>query len=282
MKNVQLAIQVYVMGTCFEEFWVSVSIPFQVCGLSTQTIKPKNAVQANMLLLNNLVISAIVSVIILVTYFKQPADILDESIGIIVNHLLLYAFLFTHLIIIVETIVTTSSQKLIYVKLFSLTEIFRTKLNYKIKLHPLQVRCMRKIWSSNLLPLLAICIVAGTLDRFWKFFGRSVFSIIVARLRLSQISIYVDILNEYFNSLGIVLHKMLDPNLNVDDKFRMLLVVKDVYSNLIDLNSLIENSFGWSMTAIIGLNFIDMLSRSYWTFINFYSLKSFTFGLSKF
>lgn len=271
------------MQTFFEEFWVSVSIPFQVFGLtSVLVIPPKNAVHANLLFFYNLLIASVVGLIILVTFLNDP-NVFDESINVIIDHLLLYAFLFTHLIIIIESNATTDGQKLMYVKLHRLTEIFRKKLHHKIKLHPLQVKCLQKIWFSNLLPLLAICIVAGTLNRFWKFFGRSVFCIIVARLRLSQISIYVDILTEYFCSLRNVLHEMtVDPNLSVDDKIRRLIAVKDVCGNLIDVNDLIANNFGWSMTAIFAQNFFDMLSRCYWTFMNIYSLKSWLFGISKF
>lgn len=271
----------FLMQTFFEEFWVSVSIPFQVFGISIPVIQPKNAVHPNLLLMYNLLMGVVVSFIILVTYLKKP-DIFHGNINVIIDHLLLYAFLFGHLIIIIESNATNCGQKLMYVKLHCLTEIFRKKLNHKIRLHPLQVQCLSKIWLANLIPLLAICIVAATLDNFWQFFGRSVFSIIVARLRFNQISIYVDILTEYFYSLRNVLHKLLNPNLNADDKIRMLTVVKDVCSTLTDLNILIENNFERSITAILAQNFFDMLSRCYWTFINLYSLKSWPFGISKF
>lgn len=269
------------MQTSFEEFWASVSIPFQAFGLATLVIQPKNALHANSLLIYNLLIGAVVGFIILVTYLSKP-DIFDENIHVIIDYLLLYAFLFSHLIIIIESNATAYGQKLMYVKLHRVTEIFRKKLNHKIKLYPLQVQCLRKIWLANLLPLLAMCIVAGTLDNFWLFFGRSVFCIIVARLRFNQISIWVDILSEYFCSLRNALQKMMvDPNLNADDKIRMLIVVRDVCGNLVDSNVLIQNNFGWSMTAILAQNFFDMLSRCYWTFINIYALKSLPFGISK-
>lgn len=269
------------MQTFFEEFWVSVSIPFQLIGISIPVIQPKNAVHTILLLIYNLLVAAVVSFIILVTYLKKP-DIFNENISVTIDHLLLYAFLFSHLVIIIESNATKCGQQMMYVKLHSLSDIFRKKLNHKIELHPLQVQCLSKIWVANLLPLLAMCIVAATLDNFWKFFGRSVFSIIVARLRLNQISIYVDILTEYLYSLRNVLCKLLDPNLNADDKIRMLFVVKDVCGDLTDINILIENNFDWSMTAIFAQSFFDMLSRCYWTFMNIYSLKSLSFGISKF
>lgn len=194
--------------------------------------------------------------------------------------MLLYAFLLTHLIVLFESNATASNQKLIYVQLLRLTDIFHKRFNLKIQLHSLQVRCLKKIWLASLLCFSIIFVVGGTWDDFWNFFGRSVFSIIVTRMRFIQISIYVDILTEYFHNLGIVLQKI-HSNLNTDDRFQMLLVVKDVYGHLIGLNSLIENVFAWSISAIVVQNFVDMLNQCYWAFINIYSLKSLSFGISK-
>lgn len=263
----------------FEEFWVSVSIPFQVFGLGPKLLQPKSATKANFLLIYNVVMSVVVSVIILVTYLNKP-DLFAENIHTIIDYLLLYAFLLTHLIVLFESNATTCNQKLIYVQLLRLTDTFHKRFDFKIELHSLQVRCLKKIWFASLLCFSIIFVVGGTWDDFWEFFGRSVFSIIVARMRFIQLSIYIDILTKYFHSLGIVLQK-LHSNLNTDDRFRILLVVKDVYGNLIGLNCLIENVFAWSISAIVVQNFVDMLNQCYWAFINIYSLKSLSFGFSK-
>lgn len=263
----------------FEEFWVSVSIPFQVFGLGPQLLQPKSATKANFLLIYNVVMSVVVSVIISVTYLNKP-DLFAENINTIIDYLLLYAFLLTHLIVLFESNATTRNQKLIYVQLLRLTDTFHKRFDCKIELHSLQVKCLKKIWLASLLCFSIIFVVGGTWDDFWEFFGRSVFSVIVARMRFIQLSIYIDILTEYFHSLGIVLQK-LHSNLNADDRFRILLAVKDVYGNLIGLNCLIENVFAWSISAIVVQNFVDMLNQCYWAFINIYSLKSLSFGFSK-
>lgn len=263
----------------FEEFWVSVSVPFQVFGLSTRMFHPKNTVKANILPIYNVMIGVAVATIVLVTFLNKP-DILDETINSMIDYSLLYAFLLTHLIVVIESNATYFSQNLFSTKLTSLADVFHKKFNHNFNLHPLQVRCLKKIWSASLLSFFVIFIVEGTWDDYWELFGRSVFSVIVTRIRFIQISIYVDILTEYLHRLGIVLHE-LQSNFNTDDRFQILLVVKDVYGSLIELNNLIEKIFRWSMAAIIFQNFVDMLNQGYWTFVNFYSLRSLSFGISK-
>lgn len=47
------------MKRTFEEFWVSVSIFFQVFGLGPRLLQPKSVYKANILFIYNLVIAAV-------------------------------------------------------------------------------------------------------------------------------------------------------------------------------------------------------------------------------
>lgn len=267
------------MQRIFKEFWASTSFPFQAFGLSSQAPQHENK---KFILIYNVTISIVVCIIILITFLGKPNLFIDESVEEIVDYALLYSFLFAHLIILIESNITTGDQQILFITLSRLTETFHKNFEYKIRFHSLQMKCFKKIWLVTLSTFFTIYISSSTFDDFWTFFGRSVFSMVAVRLRFIQISIFVDTLTEYFHHLSVVLTRMLEQASNAGDISQKLLIVQDVYGNLIESNQLIEKIFRWSITAIIVQNFADMMNQCYWTFINIYYLGSVTFGISKF
>lgn len=218
----------------------------------------------------------------------------------------LYSVLITHLIIVVQSLVQREFQLKLIQKYAYVDRLFHTKLQVLISYNDeLRILLFRFVVMLSTFVGIKMAMVinlsgAGIFNSFWS---HCLYSIWITRLRCVQVLCFVHLLrarliliNDKIKEIlmacnshaGIannwcpisnarnttfILDKSM-PNMSIYDRLANL---KEIYSELYAICELINETYGWSLLAIIAQCFIDFTSNSYWTFL---ALEQTTVGVS--
>lgn len=233
---------------------------------------------------------------LLTVYFRQFYTF--TTITNTVANSLFVLVVITHFIIIVESIWQRKVQKRLIKEFIIVDEIFKTKLNIRIP-YQKEKRKMFIIFSTVLLIVLPI-EVAVTVYLFYNshvyyIVFQSVYSMWIIRLRPMQVLFFVFLLRTRLNLMNEKL-KMVANIIKVKEGgvrnrlnrgvatisgnssstlpiFDILLELKQVYTELYNINESINTAFGYSLLAIMTQNFVDFTSNCYWVYLTAQSFE---------
>lgn len=211
----------------------------------------------------------------------------------------LFSILVTHLIIILQSLVQREFQLKLIQKFAHVDRSFHKKLHILIshrdEKRVLLVRfvSMLSIFAGIKVAMLINLADGGVFNSFWYY---CLYSIWIARLRCVQVLCFVHLLRARLILVNDKIKEILTArNLNAgipnvcrpistfDNSmlngsiYDRLLNLKQIYGELYAICELINQTYGWSLLAMIAQCFIDFTSNSYWTFL---ALEQTTVGVS--
>lgn len=237
----------------------------------------------------NLLINSIV-VLLTFIYASSFNRFFDRNslLGNLNNFLFIFIFA-SHLTIIFETFFSTNNQMQIIEKLSYFDRYFGIKFGIRIQ-YQLQ---KQKLFVLNIMLMLPVILtnfmfISYMYIYFWKaaflYSLLSMYSTWITRLRLLQMIFFVYLLRERLKIINYELNGLrnstrwllanreivsFDIALSKQSMFHRLLHLKQAYEQLYDACELINNTFGWSLLAVVVQCFVDITINCYATFLFF-------------
>lgn len=204
-----------------------------------------------------------------------------------VNFLSVAGNFVTHTIAHVEPFFTQNQENEIYQRLNEINEIFATRFNYSIDLDVIKRKHMQQTaffyfcsaivsfgYSFFSLPAACNDVILFLINR--------ILAVIVIRSRRSYTAILIKMQTIILQDLQILLkqqqqnyrpHTAANASVasNACEKIHHL---RDIYSNVWMINSLISGCFGWTLVTFLMEFSFDLINSSYWAYINIKSNES--------
>lgn len=208
----------------------------------------------------------------------------NDTLSATVENCMYLIISLTHLVILIESLVTRDSQvKLI--KKFSLVDhLISTKLKVKIPYR----KERRETFARNFILLWIIILLKGTISGYLHYLNKifvswypALFSIWIMCLRTIQVTLYVYLLRCRLmlinDELKCIQSEFGEETSNDGNRRRVtfnrysvynrIKTLKNIYSQLFDCCELVNKTFGWSLLAIITQCFVDFTFNCYWGFL---------------
>lgn len=209
---------------------------------------------------------------------------LDYSIPTIVKCIILSSFVFTYLVIIVETLVHRKLLTRIMQKFSYIDWLFRTKFQQDISYRPEKRAMFIRFSSFSFIALFfrVVFFIGGRsiYSNPWPWYV--IFSLWILRLRCFQVIFFVNLLRTRRNWLRdkleeMICHREIQANnrqsMALDSTFAQrsvydrLLYLKHIYGELHEIVQLINITFAWSLPLIIAQNFFELTGIAFWLYI---------------
>lgn len=217
----------------------------------------------------------------------------SESLSNIVANFWFILSIFTHLIIVLESIYQNKMQLKLIQSVSIVDRIFAIKLCVKIPYRNEKHRlfmCVFMLMSIEIVTKLFFEIFSSLYHKqLHKLFYVTLHSELMIVLKLAQVLFFVSIIDA---RLGLINKKLIEfqhPNtVQITDKklfknknkkkltklralfsvYNQLLNLKKIYRELYDICERIGQSFGWSLLMVIVYIFANLSLSSYWVFMN--------------
>lgn len=243
--------------------------------------KHKFLFQSHLLSISIVVLLTFIYAIFLNRFFER-----NSLLGNLNNFLFIFIF-GSHLTILFETFFSTKNQMEIIEKLSFFDRYFGMKFDIQIQ-YQLQ---KQKLFALNIMlmfPVILTNIMIVSYIYFWKavFLNGllSMYSTWITRSRFLQVIFFVYLLRERLKIINNELNRLrklthwpsadreiasLEIALSKQFIFGQLIDLKQAYKQLYDTCELINNTFGWSLLAVVVQCFVDITINCYATFLFF-------------
>lgn len=220
----------------------------------------------------HLILSSIVVLLkyIYVVFFNR-FFIQNSFLGNLNNFLFIFIFA-SHLTIKCETHFSTNIQLQIIENLSFFDRYVGIKFGIRIQ-YQRQKRKLIVLSIMLMLPIILTNIMAISYINIWKVVYLNVllsmYSTWITRSRFLQIIFFVYLLRERLKIINFELNRLRNSILGQSKQytFQRLLQLKKAYEQLYDTCELINNTFGWSLLAIVVQCFVDITINCYATFL---------------
>lgn len=188
----------------------------------------------------------------------------------------------THVVIVFESLYKRKAQLQLIRKFCSVDELFRNKLGITIpyrreKCTMLKLYLIILVLLTVFKTLVTVMLHHEGMD--FAFWFPALYSTWIMRLRTIQVLFFVCltynrllIINKELKSIRYLRemqthHGLKSPSTLTGDIFNRILKLKNVYEELYETCTLINETFGWSLLAIYVHCFVDFTCNCYWAFI---------------
>lgn len=257
----------------------------------------KNHFQDYVLGLYSLVLFVALVFLIVLAMFINTVFYDNNSLSAIVAGLVFLGETSTHLISLLHAFVSRKDLKMTLAELNEIDGIFENKLQKPIDYQTLRKKHFYKVavilfMTKGLLVFLLIFLSVGSRKSAFAFWLHLVFSISAVNIRCIQNIFFVDLLHERLKFLNFRLEDISNRNTSkksklilyvesydskklskkpdaICDEFNEILALKQIYGMIWNASKLMNESFGWSILAIVTRSFIGFTSHGYWLFLGF-------------
>lgn len=246
---------------------------FQIFGiLPYHFTSASNSVQNRLLKCYSIGIA--VCIVLLVANKTIVTTIHNEELNVLIDTIVFLAILIVHIIIIIETLVNTRHQTNIIKNFYRIACMFEQccasrefPTTRRTALKKLYQRYGLKIWGT-LLTIIFIKIngILPFLENAWPNFLQISFSWVLMNVRMLQVTIEIDHLGEQLIELGKLVRRV--SKLPVEQKAERIASVAAIYSTIRNTNIAINETYGWSLVAILAQYVMGLIQLFYWTLYN--------------
>ncbi|CAO1377222.1 unnamed protein product [Diamesa hyperborea] len=215
----------------------------------------------------------------------------NNSLSLLVGGLVFCGLLLCHGINVLQAYLSRNEQQMIYQKFDEIDYLLQNQLLVNIKYQDLRRKFYGKFLIVALILFTIHCasIVSVIMNKvLLRYYLHLIIPVTIIRIRCMQNMFYVDLINEKLmlmnQKLEDIVHKnrdkmsfilFADKLQNFDNKrdikkqslYDTILVLKQVYGKIWDISNCINDSFGWSLLAIVTQYFIEFTSNGYWLFL---------------
>lgn len=217
----------------------------------------------------------IIFIILLVNIWLKLTVNLNQvdSINEMVDTFLLYMLFIAHLGTVLEGCITYRKHINFISRMYEIIWIFEYRLKFKINYVQLKKNVLWKLYGSFVVMIIFYSIGVFVLENTLNFWGFTIISWILIRLRFLQLSATIDLLTAMLRNLVIILKDM--PNgTGRNLLIQKIVLVKNVYAKIYENVLLVNTVFGWSMCLIFIQIIFDLLSTLYWALVNYFYIGS--------
>lgn len=197
-----------------------------------------------------------------------------------VNSLTVIGSSITHIITHLETLFNGKYEEEIYEKFKIISNIFATKLNH---MTDFKARRFNYIQQTIGIFIFATFLAAASsftpLPELYyeKYFMQPnlIFAILIIRARWCYISLFLNTISDTLNDLQILLKQQQIKSCQYssdqpEHKFERekIRYFREIYSNVWFIITLMSNCFGWSLISFLVEFTFEVISASYWLYIN--------------
>lgn len=208
-----------------------------------------------------------------------------ESLSNVVANFWFFLSMFSHLIIVLETIHHNETQLKLIQSFCRVDRIFAMKLGVQIPYRNERCRLLMRVSLLIFFELITkIFYILYSLmydEPLHKLFFVAFHSGFVIILKLAQIIFFVSIIDARLclinkklmefqnqNAFQITEKKKLKKLRAICSMYQQILNLKNIYQELQSICEEIGNSFGWSLLMVIVYNFVNFPLNAYWVFVN--------------
>lgn len=246
---------------------------FQIIGLLTQHFtSSSNSIQNRLLKCYSIGIG--VCIVIVIANRSIDKTIHNEELNILIDSIVFLAILIVHIIIIIETLVNTPRQAIIIKNFYRITCMFEQccasracTIADRNALKKIHQRNGLKIWGTFLtITFIKINGMLPFLENAWPNYIQIVFSWTIMNVRMLQVTIDVDQLGEQLIQLGKTVRRV--ARIPAEQQAERIARVAAIYSIIRTTNIAINETYGWSLVAILTQNVMGLIQLFYWTLYN--------------
>ncbi|XP_055845239.1 putative gustatory receptor 39b [Episyrphus balteatus] len=225
--------------------------------------------------------------LILATAFSFSINVFGEGyiVSSLATSVVFLSGIIGHITTVLESLLKRKEHESFFGRLQELEDIFRLKLQHRI-----QVGFYRKklLWKYSILSILIVVSLTAyiyiiSVRDYQGYFWSASLSVIVARIRFIQVSIYVDLISFQFDSMNLLLkqitksriqhkNRILEEDYDLIDNTERIFVLKLIYTKLNDLVICLNEAFGWSILTLTVYFSLDLTCNIYWLFLTWEAL----------
>ncbi len=262
----------------------------------------RNKLQNYILGFYSLLYIVVLVVLSLIAMYYNQFMYNSNAISALVVGLLFLGNLLTFVMIILQAFVSRNDLKKFLLEIGYIDEIFEIKLHVPIDYGILQRKYLFKmsiilLVSNGLLLFIVLFLALGSRKATFLFWLPVSFSIIVINIRFTQNIFFVDLLRQRLEFLNqrlmevaqrklkkskLVLYAntydhqhQLKKKRTIGGEFDEVLDLKRIYGMIWNASILLNDSFGWSVLAMVTRSFIGFTCHGYWLFLGFKGLIDF-------
>lgn len=208
----------------------------------------------------------------------------NDTLSATVENWMYLVISLTHLVVLIESLVTHDSQVKLIKKFSIVDHLISTKL--KVKIPYRREKC--ETFARNFIFIWIIISLKGTISGYLHYLNKifvawypALFSIWIMCLRTIQVTLYVYLLRCRLklinNELKCIQSEFGEETSNDGNTRRVtftrysvynrIKTLKNIYSQLFDCCELVNETFGWSLLAIITQCFVDFTFNCYCSFL---------------
>lgn len=248
------------------------------------------------------ILTSLIMISVSAFWINNMIDPKLSSLSVIVSVLLFCGVVLANFITFIQVYSMRSYQEEMYEKFDQIASLFQNRLSTQIDYDHLRWKFYKKflylllaLIGTNLTQFIVILIF----DKYFLYVLHMLIPIILLRLRCLQNVFYVDLINYFLCTIIDNLKFILNHNegdgtlkfqyLLVDYKYawrniersryEQICILKEIYGKLWDISNLINDSFGWSLLAIITQSFIEFTTYGYWMFLSLENIIENTFAI---
>lgn len=199
----------------------------------------------------------------------------------------------THITTHLETLLCGKRENEIHLRLKRINDIFATKFNHVVDHKARRLKYVRKIVSVF---AFAWILSAGSsfirvpVSNHDKYFNQPILilAVIIIRSRGCHIAIFLNIIADILNDLQILLKQQQiqsrqtsDQLIGIHYKRDNIQYLREIYSNVWLIKTLMSDCFGWSLITFLIEFSIEVINSSHWFYINLNAFGSNSLNIRK-
>lgn len=197
-----------------------------------------------------------------------------------INCLSIFGTFTTHATTHLETLLNGRRENEIHQKLKKINDIFATKLNYIIDHKARRLRYVRKTVSVFVFAWILSAgssLVRVPISNHDKYFNQPllIFTVAIIRCRGCHIALHLDTIADILKDLQFLLRQQQiksqqkpDSPAGNDYKRENIRYLREIYSNVWLIKTMMSDCFGWSLITFLVEFSIEVINSSYWFYIN--------------
>lgn len=211
---------------------------------------------------------------------NDPKRRKESPVMFYINCLSIFGTIATHATTHLETLLSGRRENEMHQKLKKINDIFTTKLNHFVDYKARRAKYVKKtvlFFVFTWLLSAGSSLIRVPISNHDKYFNQPllILTVTVIRLRGCHVALFLNIIADILKDLQLLLkqqqiksHQRCGNSTSIYYKRENLRFLREIYSNVWLVKSMISDCFGWSLITFLVEFSIEIINSSYWFYIN--------------